>query len=180
MTNVDRDRWHRLADLLPETAAEEVKECWETGEQEAGLRLLIEGLLASQTPVGGEDRARIAVFTEQWGQRELLAPGLLRCLGDGAPAAVRLLDGEGGEGGELLPGEGESAGLVLVPWMRCNRCGRYLLRAHRWEDWDDLSQLAVHYPIASADLGTVLRTFPADELDAAFADLLDHCPAAAV
>jgi hypothetical protein len=178
MTNVDRDRWYRIADLLPEAAAEDVKGCWEIGEQEAGLRQLIEGLLAFQIPVSGEDRARIAVLTEEWGERELLAPGLLRCLGDGAPAAVRLLDGDG-EGAELLPGEGELAGQMLVPWIRCNRCGQFLLRAHHWEDWDDLSHLATHYLIASADLATVLRTFPDDAVGAAFAELLDHCPVVA-
>ncbi|MFI5527867.1 hypothetical protein ACIA8O_04840 [Kitasatospora sp. NPDC051853] len=175
--NVDRTQWYRIADLLPEAAAAEVKDCWETGEQEAGLRLLVEGLLAFQVPLGGADRALIAVFTEQWGEREVLAPGLLRCLGDGTSAPVRLLDGEADE---LLPGGPDLPGLVLVPWMRCNRCGHYLLRAHRWEDWDDLSHDAEHYATASADLATLLRTFPGDALPEAFTDLLDHCPSARV
>ncbi|GAA2997895.1 hypothetical protein GCM10020229_07860 [Kitasatospora albolonga] len=175
--NVDRAQWYRIADLLPEAAAAEVEDCWESGEQEAGLRLLVEGLLAFQIPVGEADRARIAVLTERWGVRELLAPGLLRCLGDGASAPVRLLDAET-DGAELLPGGPGLPGLLLAPWIRCTRCGHYLLRAHRWEDWDDLSHDAEHYALTSADRSTLLRTFPADAVAEAFTELLDHCPAA--
>ncbi|MFJ4188566.1 hypothetical protein [Kitasatospora sp. NPDC089509] len=170
--------WHRIADLLPADAAEGVKDCWRIGEQESGLGLLVEGLLARQIPVSGTDRAQISVLTEEWGEREKLAPGLLRCPGDGGPAPVRLLDGERDEA-EVLTGwrEPELTGLVLVPWIGCTRCGRTLLRAHRWEDWDDFSYLAEHYVISTPDGGRAERILPQDAAQEAYAELLDRCPA---
>ncbi|SOB88449.1 hypothetical protein [Streptomyces sp. 1331.2] len=174
----DAALWYRIADLLPEPASKEVKECWDIGEQECGLGLLVEGLLARQIPISGTDRARISVLAEQWGERETLTPGLLRCPGDGAPAPVRLLDGEGGDDLDVVTGrsEPELTDLVLVPWIGCTRCGHVLLRAHTWEPWDDLSYLAEHYVITTADHTTALRILPGDSAAEAFADLLHGCP----
>ncbi|MER7767099.1 hypothetical protein [Kitasatospora sp. NPDC096140] len=105
--DADEALWYRIADLLPEPAREEVKDCWLIGEQECGLDLLVGGLLARQVPIGGADRAQIAVLAEQWGGREQLTPGILRCPDDGAPAPVRLLDAEGFGG---AAGDGQGAG----------------------------------------------------------------------
>ncbi len=184
MDDEDTALWYRIADLLPEPASKEVKECWDIGEQECGLGLLVEGLLARQVPISGADRAQISVLAEQWGEREQLTPGLVRCLGDGAPAPVRLLDGDGeGDGGGddavVVTGrsEPELADLVLVPWIGCTRCGQVLLRAHAWEAWDDFSYLAEHYVISTADHATALRILPADSVGEAFTELLHNCPA---
>ncbi|MFJ7911801.1 hypothetical protein [Kitasatospora sp. NPDC096204] len=170
--------WSRIADLLPDDAARAVKDCWAIGEQESGLGLLVEGLLARQIPISGTDRAQISVLAEEWGVRERLTPGLLRCPGDGAPAPVRLLDGERDEA-EVVTGwsEPELAALVLVPWIGCTRCGRTLLRAHGWEPWDDFSYLAEHYVISTPDGVRAERILPRDAAGAAFAELLHGCPA---
>ncbi|MFB7667788.1 hypothetical protein ACFC1R_28340 [Kitasatospora sp. NPDC056138] len=171
--------WYRIADLLPEPASKEVKDCWEIGEQECGLGLLVEGLLARQVPISGADRARISVLAEEWGERERLTLGIVRCLGDGAPAAVRLLDDDGDEV-QVVTGwsEPELADLVLVPWIGCTRCGQVLLRAHAWEPWDDLSYLAEHYVISTSSYDTALRIFPFDSTGEAFTELLQSCPEA--
>ncbi|MGA5816719.1 hypothetical protein ACPC54_02475 [Kitasatospora sp. NPDC094028] len=179
--DVDTARWDRIADLLPEPAAREVKDAWQIGEQEGGLAVLVEGLLARQVPISAADRAQISVLLDGWGVRDALTPGLVRCLGDGGPEPVQLLDGDGdGEEAEVLTGwsEPELAELVLVPWIGCTRCGRVLLRAHRWEDWDDLSYLAEYYVIAPAGERKALRIFPYDADQAAFDELLRDCPAA--
>ncbi|MGW3178513.1 hypothetical protein ACWDD9_04530 [Kitasatospora sp. NPDC001119] len=175
----DTALWHRIADLLPADAAQGVKDCRAIGEQESGLGLLVEGLLARQIPIGGTDRAQISVLTEEWGERERLAPGLLRCPGDGAPAPVRLLDGERDEA-EVVTGwsEPELADLVLVPWIGCTRCGRTLLRAHTWEPWDDFSYHAERYVISTPDGRRAERILPRDAAGAAFAELLHGCPEA--
>ncbi|WP_104815872.1 hypothetical protein [Kitasatospora sp. MMS16-BH015] len=136
----------RLAEQLPEAATTD------------GLAELVEGLLAYQVPLSGMDRVRLSVLAEEQGVRERITPGLLRCLGDGVPAVVRLLDEE-----EVLPGSG---GLVLVPWIGCNRCGQALLRAHTWEDWDDVSDRAEKYLVGAAEFATAGE---------AFAELVGHC-----
>ncbi|MFJ8627116.1 hypothetical protein ACIRD3_30355 [Kitasatospora sp. NPDC093550] len=174
----DTTRWYRLAELLPAPAAQDVKDCWDIGEQESGLGMLVEGLLARQIPVAAVDRARISVLAEQWGVREQLAPGLVRCLGDGGPAPLQLLDD--GDEAEVVTGwpEPELAKLVLVPWIGCTRCGRILLRAHAWEPWDDLSFLAEHYVVSTPDRASAQRIFPFDSVSEAFAELLHGCPEA--
>ncbi|MGE7439265.1 hypothetical protein [Kitasatospora sp. NPDC001175] len=171
--------WYRIADLLPPPASREVKDCWEIGEQECGLGLLVEGLLARQVPIGGAGRVQISVLAEKWGERERLTPGIVRCLGDGAPAGVRLLDGDGDEV-EVVTGwsEPELADLVLVPWIGCTRCGQVLPRAHAWEPWDDFSYLAEHYVISTSSHDTALRIFPSGSAGEAFAELLHSCPKA--
>lgn len=173
-------RWNRIADLLPDpAAAQEIRDCDLIGEQESGLVVLVERLLAGQVPLSGEDRARISVMAQHWGVREAVTPGLVRCLGDGGPTPVQLLDGDADEA-EVLTGwsEPELADLVLVPWIGCTRCGRVLLRAHVWEEWDDLSYLAQHYVITGPERRTALRIFPGDAAHEAFDALLQDCPAA--
>ncbi|MFJ9691730.1 hypothetical protein [Kitasatospora sp. NPDC101183] len=177
--DADTARRHRIADLLPdEGAAQDFRDSWQIGEQGAGLVVLVERLLAGQVPLGGEDRARISVLAQEWGVRDAVTPGLVRCLGDGGPTPVQLLDGDADEA-EVLTGftEPELAALVLVPWIGCTRCGQVLLRAHTWEDWDDLSHLVQGYAITGPERATALRTFPADAPGEAFAALLEDCPA---
>ncbi|WP_101254920.1 hypothetical protein [Streptomyces barkulensis] len=71
----DADTWNRLAALLPEADAREVGDCREIGEQEAGLGLLVFGLLTHRVPISETVRARISVLAEDWGGREALTPG---------------------------------------------------------------------------------------------------------
>lgn len=60
----DADRWERSAGPLP--MAESVHDGRDTGRQEAGLGILVRGLLAHRVPVGDRTRAEIAVLAEQW------------------------------------------------------------------------------------------------------------------
>ncbi|MFE0462425.1 hypothetical protein ACFW1A_24535 [Kitasatospora sp. NPDC058965] len=164
----DATTWNELAALLPEAESADVRDCWAIGEQEAGLDLLVSGLLAHRVPIGEAVRARISVIAEAWGEREQLTPRLLRCHGDGAPADLRLLD----DGTD--PDDG-SADLVLVPWIACTRCGRVLQRAYGRESWGGLGALPHHYAITSPDGATAPRTFPDDAVTTAFAGLLAEC-----
>ncbi|MFP8940228.1 hypothetical protein ACLIYM_02155 [Streptomyces fenghuangensis] len=179
----DADTWNRLAALLPEAGAREVRDCWEIGEQEAGLGLLVSGLLAHRVPISETVRARISVLAEDWGEREALTPRIPRCRGDGGVSTVRLIEQEGGSAGGPTAGAGPGpAGYVLLPWIACDGCGRVLLRAHDRQRWGGLSFSARHYAITSPDRATVLRTLPAGAAGEAFDVLLRECdgPPAAV
>ncbi|MFE1962752.1 hypothetical protein [Streptomyces sp. NPDC059479] len=168
--------WNRLAALLPEAEAQEVKDCWEIGEQEAGLGLLVSGFLAHQVPISETVRAQISVLAETWGEREALTRQILQCRGDDTPAPLKLIEHGVGPAGEPTYGsEQDEAGLVLVPWIACTRCGRALMRVHARESSGDLSYLARHYVIMSPDSGAARRLFPADSADVAFAALLNEC-----
>ncbi|KAB7835581.1 hypothetical protein [Streptomyces mobaraensis] len=163
--------WSRLVALLPEAEAEGVEECRAVGEQEAGLGLLVSGLLDHQVPISEMVRARLSVLAEIWGEREALTPQILQCRGDGALSSVELIEGDGSAVPEATGWAGQDlAGLVLVPWISCPGRGRVLMRAHTQEYWGDLSYLARHYVISEPDRG-VLRVFPADSADAAFTSL---------
>lgn len=163
--------WNQLTALLPEAEAEEARDCWSLGEQEAALGLLVSGLIASQVPITELVRVRISVLAEGWGEREALTPRLRRCPGDGGPAPVRLVADEEGAGG---PRDGSDD--VLVPWIACERCGGVLARVHAREPWGGLSYLAVKYVVTpAAGGGTVTREFPAESPDVAFAYLLEAC-----
>ncbi|MFJ6846709.1 hypothetical protein ACIQRE_29040 [Streptomyces griseoluteus] len=141
-------RWRRLAALLPPARAAEIVDCWDIGEQEAGLDRLVAGLLTHQVPVSETVRAEIAVTAEIWGVRTALAPGLARCLGeDHDDPGLSLIEQAG-----TVPLPGSSLGtgtalvdLLVVPWIACTRCGRVLARAHAQEPWGDLSYRAWHY-----------------------------------
>ncbi|WP_329186918.1 hypothetical protein [Actinacidiphila glaucinigra] len=58
----DVDTWHRLAALLPSDQAQEFNACWTIGEQEAGLSLLISGLLSNDVVISETVRAEISVL----------------------------------------------------------------------------------------------------------------------
>ncbi|MEU8617968.1 hypothetical protein [Streptomyces sp. NPDC048623] len=181
MSEADRDRgpdrdpegvaWDRLAGLLPGPAAGAVRDCRLTGEQEAGLRLLVDGLLEHGVALDGTTRAELSVLTESWGEREALAGPLAQVAeapAAGAPAQVRVrvLDEDTAAAGTRERADG----LVLVPWLVCTRCDEVLSRVHRREPWG-LSFLAEGYVI-----GARARTRTWDEAPAAYEQLLNVCP----
>ncbi|MBZ4319951.1 hypothetical protein [Streptomyces huiliensis] len=169
----DTVTWNRLAGLLPETEAQEVEDCWAIGEQEAGLGLLVSGILGHQVPISQTVKAQISVLAETWGEREALTRQLLQCQDDGTPRLVRLIEGDGSTVPEAAGEDGQDlAGLVLVPWIACTRSGRVLMRAHAREGWGGLSYLARYYVITAPDRATVLQLFPAGFARPAFATLL--------
>jgi hypothetical protein len=189
----DDDVWNRLAALLPEAEAEEVGECRSIGEQEAALGLLVSGILTHRRAISETVRARLSVLAEDWGEREALTPGILRCRTDGEATAVKLLEDDGStlDGATLdgstvdgstvdgapVRGEPALADLVLVPWIVCTRCGRVLMRAHDRESWGGLSCLARRYVITAPDRVTVVQSFAAESVGDAFDSLLRKCSA---
>lgn len=171
--------WNQLAALLPEAEAQEVKDCWDIGEQEAGLGLLAAGILAHQVRISETARAQISMLAETWGEREVLTPQILQCRDAGIPGPLKLIEGDRNTAPKAIDGaEQDLAGLVLVPWIACTRCGQVLMRAHARESWGDLSYLARHYVITTQNRATVLLRFPTDSADAAFASLQHACPGA--
>lgn len=46
--------------------------------------------------------------------------------------------------GDTVLADRSLAGLALVPWISCNRCGQVLIRVHAREEWGALSYLAEH------------------------------------
>ncbi|MFD5537962.1 hypothetical protein ACFWIJ_08965 [Streptomyces sp. NPDC127079] len=168
--------WNRLAALLPEAEAQEVKDCRDIGEQEAGLGLLVSGILGHQVPISETDRARISVLAETWGEREALTAQILQFRDEGEPGPLKLIEGDGSTVPEAIGGaEQELAGLVLVPWIACTRCGQVLTRAYSRESWGDLSYLARHYVITTPDRATVSLLFSADSAREAFVSLQRPC-----
>lgn len=163
--------WNRLAALLPDAEAQDVRDCWDIGEQEAGLELLVSGLLTQQVAVSGTTRAEISVLTEAWGMREALATRLLHCRADGRPARLELIE----PAGAARRSEEDPTGLVLVPWILCTYCGEVLTRGHLREDWGDLSYLAERYLIVAPDRTTVVRSFDADAAEEGLTALLGGC-----
>ncbi|MFG2282456.1 hypothetical protein ACGFNQ_27710 [Streptomyces asoensis] len=168
--------WNRLAALLPEAEAQDVEDCWDIGEQEAGLGLLVSGILGHQVPISETDRAQISVLAETWGQREALTPQILQFRDEDEPGPLKLIEGDGSTVPEAIGGSAQDlAGLVLVLWIACTRCGQVLMRAHSRESWGDLSYLARHYVITTPNRATVLLLFPGDSADAAFTSLQGAC-----
>ncbi|KOX27509.1 hypothetical protein ADK67_13815 [Saccharothrix sp. NRRL B-16348] len=156
----DRARWCELAALLPPARARDVVECWDIGEQEAGIDLLMTGLADGDVAIDDDERARIAVTAEVWGVRESVEPALRRCRSrpggrvrtvEGEPAADAAMTA-GAEPLTEAGGEPE-ADLVVVPWLACADCGRVLGRAHRLEPWGDLSYEALHYVLPPRRFG---------------------------
>jgi len=166
---------NRLAALLPGAEAQEIKDCWDIGEQEAGLGLLVSGLLAHQVPVSETVRAQISVLAEVWGERESLTQRILQCRGDNTPAQLKLIEHADDIVNESAGGADPDAANLLVPWIACTRCGHALMRVHTRERWGDLSCVAGNYVITSPERDAVLRMFPAGSASAAFATLLAEC-----
>ncbi|MFI6090742.1 hypothetical protein [Streptomyces sp. NPDC051218] len=168
--------WERLTALLPEAEAQEVKDCWDIGEQEAGLGLLVSGLLAHETPISETIRAQLSVLAEAWGERERLTPEILQCRGADQTAGLKLIEPDAGSAEEVLgEADHDAADFFLVPWIACARCGQVLMRAHTREPWGGLTYLAQHYAITSPDRATVLRMFPPCSATTAFAALQGNC-----
>lgn len=172
--------WSRLAGLL--SAAddrEEVQACWDIGEQEAGLELLVDRLLGQGAGVEESARAELAVMAEQWGEWDWLGARIaaLPLVGEVAGRLRVLHDGaeETRPAGFVLP-EHPLAASVLVPWLVCAPCERVLARAHRREEWGALSFLAEGYVVFGPGFTPVvfLREEPGAAWDALVA-LRDGC-----
>ncbi|MEV7547045.1 hypothetical protein [Streptomyces sp. NPDC089915] len=151
--------WDRFAALLPDADGDEVRVCWEVGEQEAGVGLLVDGLLRHRVRIGEDTRAEISVVAEVWGMRAAVAGRLAECAGDGRPAGLELVGGA-----DAVPLGGEPVdpaldGFLLIPWIRSTGSGRLLVRAHVEEPWGDLSLIPEYYGVLASERGPVLRLF---------------------
>ncbi|MFF4016371.1 hypothetical protein [Streptomyces sp. NPDC001843] len=143
-------RWSRLAALLPDPVdVDVVQGCWDIGEQEDGLTVLVEKIHEQGLAVDESARAELAVMAEQWGVWDQLGPDIARC-GPAADAArLRVFPDDAGEplpAGSVLT-DLPAPGLFLVPWICCARCGRVLARGHRLEEWGELSYLPLCYVV---------------------------------
>ncbi|MDT7840303.1 hypothetical protein [Streptomyces justiciae] len=134
--------WSRLAGLLP--GAEDVAEiqgCWDIGEQEAGLFRLVDRLFELGLSVADRTRAELAAMAEQWGVWDQLATDIVDL--PGFEGQLRVVEG-------LEPVDRAGAP-ALVPWMRCEPCGRILALEHRREAWGALSFSPVSYVVSVPD-----------------------------
>ena len=171
--------WSRLAGLQSAPDREEVQGCWDIGEQEAGLELLVDRLREQGPGIGESARAELAVMAEQWGEWDWLGVRIaaLPHVGEEADRLRVLPDGaeETRPAGFVLPGH-PLAEAVLVPWIVCAPCGRVLARAHRREEWGALSFLAEGYVVFGPEHAPVV--LPREEPGAAWdalAALRDGC-----
>ncbi|MER5750565.1 hypothetical protein [Streptomyces sp. NPDC002088] len=167
--------WTRLAGLLPASEdVDEVQGCWDIGEQEGGLDVLVGRLLELGLRVGESTRAEIAVMAEQWGVWDRLAARIVACPPDPEQLAVLRVFEDGAKEPtavrDVLP-EHPSADVALVPWITCVRCGRVLARAHGREPWGDLSYQAEAYVVFAAGGGFAPRVFDREEPGAVWAAL---------
>ncbi|MEV0241113.1 hypothetical protein AB0I06_14460 [Streptomyces sp. NPDC050674] len=175
--------WSRLAGLLSAPGdREEVRTCWDIGEQEAGLEVLVDRLLGQGTGVEESARAELAVMAEQWGEWDWLGARIAALPGAGEEAGRLRVVPDGAEetrpAGFVLPGH-PLAATVLVPWIACAPCGRVLARSHRREEWGALSFLAEGYVVFGPERAPAV--FPRDMPGACWAalDALrdgDDCP----
>ncbi|MEU7075893.1 hypothetical protein AB0B30_37765 [Streptomyces narbonensis] len=164
-------RWRRCATLLPPAEAEEFTDCWEIGEQEAGLDLLVATLLERQEPISDTVRVEIAVIAERWGVWATLAPGLRRCVGSGpGDGSLKLVDPAGAA---PLPYASADDPLVVVPWLACTRCDRILARVHHRGGWGDFSHARSRYVLSDRDVPA--REFEREELWDAVNELRAPC-----
>ncbi|MFD0356225.1 hypothetical protein ACFVHW_21170 [Streptomyces sp. NPDC127110] len=151
----EADVWNRFVSLLPDGEGHEVQVCWDIGEQEAGLDLLVGGLLEHQVAISETMRAEISVVAESWGVRRDIASRLLACRGDGLPGPIELVERPTTTPLANLP---ELADFLVVPWIR-HSSGRLLTRAHVEEPWGDLSLIPEHYAVLASVQGPALRLF---------------------
>ncbi|MFJ3303667.1 hypothetical protein ACIPSA_11160 [Streptomyces sp. NPDC086549] len=162
--------WSRLAALLPfpEDVAE-VRDCWDIGEQEAGLTVLVRRIRELGLPLGGVERAEIAVMARQWGVWDRLGADIVKCPGDpGQPTLLRVLDAEDVIPGRSVVPDHPSSELLLVPWITCTGCGRVPARGHEREWWGDLSYLPRLYAVFAPDRSVAPQVFDHEERDAAW------------
>jgi hypothetical protein len=137
--------WSRLAGLLPGPEdVELIQACWDIGEQEGGLLRLVDRLFELELSVDDSARAELAAMASQWGVWDQLATDIVDL--PGSQGRLRVLDG--------LEPVGRD-GTALVPWMRCEGCGRVLALEHRYESWGALSSQPVSYTVSAPD-GTLL------------------------
>lgn len=148
--------WSRLAGLLP--GAEDVdlvQGAWDVGEQEAGLFHLVARLFELGLFVEDLARAELAAMASQWGVWDQLATDIVDL--PGFQGTLRVVEG-------LEPVD--RGDLALVPWMRCEPCGRILALEHRRESWGSLSFSPVSYVVSVPDGAGTQFVFDAEEQDA--------------
>ncbi|MFE0513693.1 hypothetical protein [Streptomyces sp. NPDC058964] len=177
----EADLWHRLAALLPSPGdVDEVRGCWDIGEQEAGLTVLVRRVRELGLPLGDVERAEIAVMAQEWGVWDQLGTDIAACPREVGPELLRVLgDGAGDPvpGRSVLP-DRSSPELFLVPWITCASCGRTLARGHTREEWGDLSYLPLLYVVFTPGRSMAPRVFDREERHAAWsalAALRDSC-----
>lgn len=172
--------WAGLAALLPDPEqVDEVQSCWDIGEQEAGLEVLVHRLTEQGLPVGESARAELAVMAEQWGVWDLLGASIAGCAEDAERPRWRVLE-DGAE--ETLPlravvPESTSPQSEVVPWIVCPPCGRVLARVHRREEWGGLSFLTESYVVFAEDRAVAPLVFDREDGGAAWAALDALCTA---
>lgn len=148
----ETDLWERLAALLPtEQDGASFRDCRAAGEQEAGLTLLTKRLLEDRVPVPDMVRAELEVLAEEWGERSALHDEIASCVRDPeADGAFRLVTDECAapiDAAALGLGATPLAGLLVVPWIECNRCASLLCRVHDRDPRGGLRYLASYYLI---------------------------------
>ncbi|MFF5702932.1 hypothetical protein ACFY7H_10565 [Streptomyces sp. NPDC012794] len=148
----EADVWNHFVRLLPDAEGREVQVRWDIGEQEAGLDLLVCGLLEHQVAISETTRVEISVIAESWGVRRDIASRLLACQGDGLPSPVEIVEHPTTT---PLPYP-DLADLLVIPWIR-HTSGRLLARAHVEEPWGDLSLIPAHYAVLASEQGPTLR-----------------------
>ncbi|MCX5330516.1 hypothetical protein [Streptomyces sp. NBC_00140] len=148
--------WSRLAGLLPGAEdVDPVQGAWDIGEQEAGLFQLVDRLFQLELSVDDRTRAELAAMASQWGVWDQLATDIVDL--PGFQGKLRVVEG-------LEPVE--RGDMALVPWMRCEPCGRILALEHRHESWGALSASPVSYVVSVPDATGSQFVFDAEEQDA--------------
>jgi hypothetical protein len=165
--------WERLADRLPSADADDILAFRDIGEQEGGIERLVAALVTHQVPITGTERAEIAVLAEIWSSREMAEARLAQCLSAGeAEPGLHLLPADA----PTTPASPTAGELVVVPWITCTRCDCTLVRAHLYEEWDDLSFLPEYYTIRDPQQRLAASRFGPHDVEAAFSCLLGACP----
>ncbi|PSK30138.1 hypothetical protein C6575_17585 [Nocardia seriolae] len=170
-----------MATLLPTVEdVESFRDCRESGHQEAGLWMLMRRLIEDRVPIGDRVRAEIEVLAERWGERLARHSEIASCVRDsGDRGSIRLLPDDRStpvDPAQVGVADSVMAGLVVVPWLECVRCGRVLARVHTREPWGELSYLAAYYVIwHHTASGNEPRIFAEPDLYGAFELLVACC-----